>query len=112
MYYGFRYYSGITTNTGFPNRITGRFSIAGETVFFKNKDDLDRWLSEEDRGKPSGLGGGKRIELTVNQLADHHNGRSVKEYTEWFDTMTLLAEQNGISNENAIKVRNHYRVQS
>ena len=57
-YYGFRYFSG--KNTTWAN--TGK--IAGDLELFNNKEEVEKWISEEMLSEPCGCGGGIRERKT------------------------------------------------
>ena len=85
-YYGFRYASGKTTTCGDPNKCTGNYSIAGYTIVFAQKDQLQEWVNEENT-KPSGLGGGNREQVTKQELRGLCAGMSEFQFEELIENL-------------------------
>lgn len=89
LYYGFRYFSGDNTTTGRPNPYTGRYSIAGQCAVFNSHDELDAWLAEEKLAYPTGLGGGRRRQVTKSELRELFRGLTDQQFEEMIEIEQL-----------------------
>lgn len=83
-YYGIRFHGGNRTcTTGEPNPNTGRMSIACSAHVFNSRNDLEKWIDEENLCNPSGLGGGERIAVSKSNLRDYCLGMTIENYNEY-----------------------------
>ena len=94
MYYGFRYCCNRSCTTGQPNKITGRYNIAGESVGFGTRSERDKWLSKERRDLPSGCGGGERVSVTREELRGLHRGYSLLEFKQMLEYIESRSDVN------------------
>ena len=83
-YYGVRFHGGNRTcTTGEPNEKTGKMSLAVSIEKFNTKTDLEKWLDAEDRCKPTGLGGGERMQINKNEIRQYCLGMSIENFNEY-----------------------------
>lgn len=74
-YYGFQYWGGRNTTTGNCNRLTGRYSIAGDVKVFYNLADLKNWLDQPYRRD-------SREKVSLKKLRSLCQGMTVKDFYE------------------------------
>lgn len=82
VYYGFRFFAGRNTTMGHPNKITGKYSIAGQMFASYNKEKFENWLANEKRDCVSGNGGGERIKCTKAELRSLNLGDTIEEFED------------------------------